>query len=167
MTPFHRRRPGRRLSGRSALVLSAVAVLAAAAGCAGSATAETVTPPKANPQQAKVCAALHKALPAKLGGAGRNDPKPASPLTAAWGSGKDAIVLRCAVPRPEEMDDPNASAVDANGVSWLFQDLSSGARFTTTYRTAYVEVDLGKGIPDATLIGMFAKAVARTDPSTA
>jgi Protein of unknown function (DUF3515) len=165
VTPFHRRRPGRRLSGRAALLAPAVAVLAAA-GCAASGTAETIAPPRATPLQAKVCGALHKALPATVGGAARNDPRPASPLTAAWGSGKTAVVLRCGIPKPKEMDDPNASAVDADGVTWLFQDLSSGPRFTTTYREAYVQVDLGPDVPDGTLVGQFAKAVEKTDPST-
>lgn len=81
--------------------------------------------------------------------------------------GDAAIVLRCGVPRPAEMDDSQAKAVDANGVNWLLEQRDSGPRFTTTYRKAYVEVTLGqKYAHDATPLSDFASAIRKTDPSS-
>lgn len=91
----------------------------------------------------KLCQNLDKVLPRKVDGLDRNDPGPRSALTAGWGS--PAIILRCGVTRPAEMNDPEADGVEADGVGWLLQKRDDGSfRFTTTLRTAYVEVSLPK-----------------------
>ncbi|MFF2524711.1 DUF3515 domain-containing protein [Streptomyces liangshanensis] len=165
MTVTRRRLSRRRLSGRPLLVVPAVALLLAAAGCSSADAGSPVAVPSPGPGEAKLCGALHKALPRTLGGLERDDPRPRSELTAGWGD--DAIVLRCGVPRPEEMDDPQANAVDADGVNWMLEQLDSGARFTTTYRKAYVEVTMGPRFAnDATPLAALAAPVARTVPSS-
>jgi hypothetical protein len=140
--------------------LPAVVVLCVA-GCSGG---PSVAVPKPPPDQVKVCQALHKALPEKVEGQGRQDPEPDSDLTAGWGSGDAAVVLRCGVPRPAEMSDPQAASVGADGVDWLTQRPAAGWVFTTTFRTAYVEVSLGKKYQDGSLIADFAAAVKKADP---
>ncbi|MEV8567922.1 DUF3515 domain-containing protein [Streptomyces sp. NPDC051322] len=140
------------------------ALLLAAAGCSSGDDAASVAVPEPPADQVAVCKALDKKLPKTVAGHARSDPSPASELTAGWGDA--AIVLRCGVPRPDKMDDPNAQAVDANGVNWMVEQRKSGPRFTTTYRKAYVEVTMGPEYAhDVTPLSDFANAVKRTDPS--
>ncbi|MFJ5287873.1 DUF3515 domain-containing protein [Streptomyces sp. NPDC088348] len=147
------------------LSLSAAALLLAAAGCSSTDDSTSVAVPEPPAAQVKLCRALDKKLPKTVAGLTRGDPEPASELTAAWGDA--AIVLRCGVPRPAEMDDSQAQAVDANGVNWLLEQRDSGPRFTTTYRKAYVEVTLGqKYAHDVTPLSDFAGAIRKTDPSS-
>ncbi|MFF3456575.1 DUF3515 domain-containing protein [Streptomyces sp. NPDC002730] len=128
---------------RRPFCLSAAAVvLLAAAGCSSTDAAASITVPSPPPEEASLCRALHKELPDSVAGQDRNDPEPASELTAGWGDA--AIVLRCGVPRPEKMSDPQSKGVEVNGVNWLLEQREAGPRFTTTYRKTYVEVTLGK-----------------------
>ncbi|WP_424215382.1 DUF3515 domain-containing protein [Streptomyces sp. BI20] len=153
---FSHRRPPSRL-----LVLVALVALA---GC-GART--RVDPPPTPPADvAKHCAALHGELPEEVAGAARSDTDPDSELTAAWGG--SAIVLRCGIPKPPRMADPDQDGVEVNGVSWLLEPLDGGRfRFTTGLRVAYTEVvvdaatakDRGAGL----LVGISA-AVAKTVP---
>lgn len=128
---------------RSLLLPAAALVLLAAAGCSSTDAKATITVPSPPKDTAALCGALHKALPQKLDGLRRNDPSPASELTAGWGD--DGIVLRCGIPRPEKMNDPEADGVTVDGVNWLLEQLKGGFRFTTTYRKAYVEVTMHTG----------------------
>jgi Protein of unknown function (DUF3515) len=126
-----------------------------------------VAVPRPPREQVAVCKTLHGSLPSKVAGESRQDPEPSSDLTAGWGSGDASIVLRCGIPRPKEMSDPQAGAVDADGVSWLVQQSASGQTFTTTYRKAYVQVTMGvKFAHDGTPIAEFAGPVKKADPST-
>jgi hypothetical protein len=159
-----RQRHSRRLPGGLGALAPTVLLLSAVAGCGG--TGVAVSLPSPPPDQVKVCRALHRALPDKVSGLPLRGTDPASDLTAAWGSGDDAVVLRCGIPRPAQMSDPRLAAVDADGVSWLAEEPSSGWRFTTTYRVAYVQVTLGPGHQDGTLIAQLAAAVRKTDPSS-
>jgi hypothetical protein len=112
-----------------------------------------------------LCRALHKELPASVAGQGRKDPEPASELTAGWGDA--AIVLRCGVPRPERMSDPQAEAVEANDVNWLLEEKPEGPRLTTTYRKTYIEVTMAKQYAhDVTPLAELADAVKKTVPAT-
>jgi hypothetical protein len=124
--------------------VSAVACLSAAAVYTfTSGSDDKIAVPVPDARVATMCRALHAELPAKVNGLSRHDLKPRSDLTAGWGN--PAIVLRCGVPRPAIDSDPNADAVDVNGVSWSFDRLGDGsARLTTTLRMAYVEVTLPK-----------------------
>ncbi|MEU2158444.1 DUF3515 domain-containing protein [Streptomyces sp. NPDC019396] len=128
-------------SHRLASLPATAAVLLAVAGCSADAPAVAVpTPP---PQETALCRALHKALPDSVAGVERQDPEPRSQLTAGWGDA--AIVLRCGVPRPAGMSDPQGQAVEVNGVNWLVEEREGdGPRLTTASRRTYVEVTLGK-----------------------
>ncbi|MFB7279714.1 DUF3515 domain-containing protein [Streptomyces hydrogenans] len=122
------------------LPASAVALLLAVTGCSADAQASVPvpTPPAA---EAALCRALAKELPDTVAGQERSDPSPDSELTAGWGDG--AIVLRCGVPRPEKMSDPQARAVSAENVRWMLeQPETGGPRFTSVYRKTYVEIAL-------------------------
>ncbi|MDN5382214.1 MULTISPECIES: DUF3515 domain-containing protein [Streptomyces] len=125
-----------RLSG-----LPLLALLAAAVGCSSSDGSAAVAVPSPDATVTGLCRNLDEALPRTVDGLSREDPRPASALTAGWGS--PAIILRCGVPRPAAMDDPEADGVEVNGVGWLMQQQDDGSfRFTTTLRVAYVEVTI-------------------------
>ncbi|MCX4547931.1 DUF3515 domain-containing protein [Streptomyces sp. NBC_01387] len=147
------------------LTLSALALLLAAAGCSSTDDATSVAVPEPPADQVELCKALDKELPKTVAGQNRSELAPKSELTAGWGDA--AIVLRCGVPRPDEMDDPQAKAVEADGVNWMLEQRADGPRFTTTYRKAYVEVTLGqKYAHDVTPLSDFASAIKKTDPSS-
>ncbi|MFI7404845.1 DUF3515 domain-containing protein [Streptomyces sp. NPDC049541] len=134
MKSFRRRRPVP--AGLPVLVL-----LIAAAGCSSADDSASAAVPSPEAKVAALCRSLDKVLPAKVDGLSRRDPEPASALTAGWGN--PAIILRCGVPRPAEMSDPEADGVEVNGVGWLLQKQNDGSfRFTSTLRKAYVEVSI-------------------------
>lgn len=124
------------------LSVAAALVLTAAAGCSSTDAAAPITVPSPPAEEAALCRALDGELPGSVAGQDRDDPEPASELTAGWGDA--AIVLRCGVPRPEGMSDPQGQGVEVDGVNWLLQERDEGPRFTTTYRETYVEVTLDK-----------------------
>ncbi|MEV7688725.1 DUF3515 domain-containing protein [Streptomyces bungoensis] len=135
------------------LGLLAPALLIAVAGCSTADDSATVAVPSPDAKTAKVCRDLHRVLPGKLDGRGREDPEPRSAYTAGWGS--PAIILRCGVVRPPKMvdpkvaegGDPDAVAGGVNGVDWLMERLGDGTwRFTTANRVAYVQVTLPEGM---------------------
>lgn len=161
MTPYRRRFPRSLFLGPSA-----AALLLAAAGCTAGDAQASVTVPTPPPDAAAYCEALHKELPKTVAGLERNDPGPDSDLTAGWGDG--AIVLRCGVPRPAKMDDPQSQGIEADGVNWLLEQRDdAGPRFTTTYRKAYVEVTLSTTYAhDITPLSAFAGPVSRTVPDS-
>ncbi|SNS73976.1 Protein of unknown function [Actinacidiphila glaucinigra] len=132
---------------RVALVsVSAVACLSAAAVwiSASGTAAGGVAVPSPSASAARMCGALHDALPGKVDGLSKRSVSPVSDLTAGWGD--PTVVLRCGVPRPEMLTpgnpvyNPTAEAVEVNGVSWLIEQTGDGYRFTTTGRKAFVEV---------------------------
>ncbi|MFF2188721.1 DUF3515 domain-containing protein [Streptomyces sp. NPDC058155] len=130
----------RRLSGPRLARLPAVLVLAVTVGCSSTDAPAKVAVPSPPAEEAALCRALDGELPKTVAGHDRSDPEPGSELTAGWGDA--AIVLRCGVPRPERMSDPQAEGVEVDGVNWLLEERDSGPRFTTTYRKTYVEVTL-------------------------
>ncbi|MET7618676.1 DUF3515 domain-containing protein [Streptomyces sp. NPDC005408] len=152
-------------SRRRPFFLSAAALmLLAAAGCSSTDAAASVAVPSPPSEEAALCDALHKELPKSVAGEDRNDPEPASDLTAGWGDA--AIVLRCGVPRPEKMNDSRSKGVEADGVNWLLEQEPDGPRFTTTYRKTYVEVTMDKRYAhDITPLAELADAVKKTVPA--
>ncbi|MET8245874.1 DUF3515 domain-containing protein [Streptomyces sp. NPDC005202] len=131
--------------------LPVLAVLITAAGCSSADDSATVAVPSPDAAVAKLCRNLDTALPRTVDGLSRQDPEPASALTAGWGS--PAIILRCGVDRPPKMvdpkvaegNDPNAISGEVNGVGWLMEKQDDGSyRFTTALRQAYVEVTVPK-----------------------
>jgi len=105
-----------------------------------------ITPPQPKAAEAGYCEALDKALPGTVLGHRREDPSPASPFTAAWGS-SPRTVLRCGIARPDYLDnDPLSRAPEVNDVQWgMSSDGAGGYRFVATLRKAYVEVTVPKG----------------------
>ncbi|UQX03181.1 DUF3515 domain-containing protein [Streptomyces sp. RerS4] len=148
------------------LVLPAASALLALAGCAPGDSEARVEPPPAPPAEvAKLCAALHGELPRTVAGLGRAATEPASDLTAAWGG--SAIVLRCGIPKPPAMADPQQDGVEVNGVGWLVQRTPDGGLvFTTTSRLAYTEVRIDKEhATDAQMLVGLSAAVEKTVPT--
>lgn len=106
-----------------------------------------------------------------MDGESRDDPEPASELTAGWGG--VAIILRCGVTRPPKMTDPkvaNGQDADAvpggvNGVDWLMERHEDGVqRFTTANREAYVEVEVADGRDSTGVLIDLAPAVKKAIP---
>ncbi|MFE9775647.1 DUF3515 domain-containing protein [Streptomyces sp. NPDC005931] len=133
-------------------VLPALAVLITAAGCSSADDDASTAVPSPDAKVTELCRNLDKALPAKVDGESRDDPEPASELTAGWGG--EAIILRCGVERPPKMvdprvadgHDPDAVPGGVNGVDWLMEKQDGGVhRFTTANREAYVEVRVTDG----------------------
>ncbi|WP_172382163.1 DUF3515 domain-containing protein [Streptomyces sp. MNP-20] len=119
----------------------ALALLIACAGCSSTDDGGTAAVPSPGAGVTELCRNLDERLPREVDGLDRRDPKPSSPLTAGWGD--PAIILRCGVPRPAKMNDPEADGVTVNGVGWLLEKRTDGSfRFTTTLRKAYVEVTI-------------------------
>lgn len=145
--------------------LPALALLITTAGCSSADDDTRTSVPTPGPKVTGLCRNLDRALPSEVDGQHRRDPAPASALTAGWGN--PAIILRCGVPRPAEMDDPQADGVEVDGVGWLLQKRDDGSyRFTTTLREFYVEVTIPKartGDGMAPLVDL-APAVAKTVP---
>ncbi|GGV32143.1 DUF3515 domain-containing protein [Streptomyces griseoflavus] len=132
--------------------LSALAVLITAVGCSSADDGASTAVPRPDAKVTELCQNLDEVLPAKVDGESRDDPEPASELTAGWGG--VAIILRCGVERPPKMADPkvaNGSDADAvpggvDGVDWLMEKRDDGTyRFTTANREAYVEVRVTDG----------------------
>ncbi|WP_344005731.1 DUF3515 domain-containing protein [Streptomyces thermocarboxydovorans] len=133
-------------------VLPALAVLITVAGCSSTDDDASAAVPSPDAKVTKLCQNLDKALPAKVDGESRDDPEPASALTAGWGG--EAIILRCGVERPPKMvdpevaegRDPDAVPGGVNGVDWLMEKRGEDTyRFTTARREAYVEVTVTDG----------------------
>ncbi|WP_405869128.1 MULTISPECIES: DUF3515 domain-containing protein [unclassified Streptomyces] len=119
------------------------AVLITATGCSSADDSARAVVPGPGAKVTKLCHNLDKVLPSKVDGLNRQDPEPASALTAGWGD--PAIILRCGVERPSKMTDPEADGVEVDGVGWLLEKRDDGSfRFTTTLRKAYVEVSIPK-----------------------
>ncbi|GGL96935.1 hypothetical protein GCM10010129_45900 [Streptomyces fumigatiscleroticus] len=146
-------------------------LLITVAGCSSSDDSASAAVPSPDAKVTKVCRNLDAALPSKLDGLSREDPEPASALTAGWGS--PAIILRCGVPRPPKMidpkvaegRDPDAVAGGVNGVDWLMESRDDGSyRFTTANRTAYVEVTVAKGRDTSTVLIDLAPSVKKAIP---
>ena len=132
------------------LGLPAFALLITVAGCSSADDSASAAVPSPGAGVTKLCRELDRVLPSEVDDQDRRDPEPVSALTAGWGD--PAIILRCGVERPAEMDDPEADGVEVNGVGWLLQKRDDGSfRFTTTLRKAYVEVTIPK---DRTTDGM-------------
>lgn len=118
------------------------------------------------------CTSLLAALPADLPG----DPafptrplaEPVQPGARAWAAAPRPVVLRCGLPRPQELM-PTSGLTDVNGVSWL--TLSDGTPQPTL--VTYVAVDRGVyvALTTPTAVGTgpvqaVSDAIARTLPRT-
>lgn len=154
---------------RAPLVVSVV-LAALGSGLAACTAGETgPAAPHPSGKAAAVCRALHERLPDRVYGQRRVSLDPDSTYTAAWGD--PGIELRCGVPRPEKLTpgsehyNPTATAAEVNGVSWALEKRQDDYRFTTTGRTAYVEVTVPHSYGQETgALTDLAKAVRASDP---
>ncbi|MER5935336.1 DUF3515 domain-containing protein [Streptomyces sp. NPDC002054] len=148
--------------------LSALVAVAALAGCTPGGSVVLLEPPPTPPAEVgKLCAALHKELPDTVAGLERTETDPQSELTAAWGG--SAIVLRCGIPKPQKMADPQQDGIQVNEVAWLMEPLAEeaggGFRFTTGLRRAYTEVVVDKAhAKEAGMLVGLSDAIAKTVP---
>ncbi|WP_369172605.1 DUF3515 domain-containing protein [Streptomyces sp. R28] len=157
----------------SVLGLPALVLLITAAGCSSADDSASAAVPSPGAKAAKLCQNLDKVLPAKVDGERREDPSPASALTAGWGD-DPAIILRCGVVRPPKMidpkvaegRDPDAVAGGVEGVKWLMEKQDGGGyRFTTASRRAYVEVTVGQGRDSSSVLIDLAPAIKKAIPA--
>ena len=152
-------------------VCSALAVLITVAGCSSADDNVSAAVPSPDAKVTELCQNLDKVLPATVDGESRDDPEPASELTAGWGG--VAIILRCGVERPPKMldpkvaegRDPDAVAGGVEGVRWLMEKRDDGGyRFTSALRRAYVEVDVPKGRDSSGVLIDLAPAIKKAIP---
>ncbi|TXS53776.1 DUF3515 domain-containing protein [Streptomyces sp. uw30] len=154
----------------SVIGLPAFVLLVTTAGCSSADGSASAAVPSPGAKATKLCQNLDKKLPAEVDGADREDPSPASTLTAGWGD--PAIILRCGVVRPPKMSDPkvaegrdqDAVAGGVNGVRWLMERQGDGYRFTTALRRAYVEVTVPEGRDSSGVLIDLAAAVKKAIP---
>ncbi|MFC8094072.1 DUF3515 domain-containing protein [Streptomyces sp. NPDC057301] len=155
----------------SVLGLPALVLLITAAGCSSADGSASAAVPSPGAKARQLCRNLDKVLPAKVDGESREDPSPASALTASWGD--SAIILRCGVPQPPKMvdpkvaegRDPDAVAGGVEDVRWLMEKQDGGGyRFTTAGRLAYVEVTVPEGRDSSSVLIDLAPAIKKAIP---
>ncbi|MGW5212077.1 DUF3515 domain-containing protein [Streptomyces sp. NPDC004051] len=149
----------------------AATVLVTVAGCSPADGRASASVPSPGAKVTELCRNLDEALPATVDGEDRDDPEPASELTAGWGG--VAIILRCGVGQPPKMidpkvangNDPDALAGGVDGVDWLMEQQDDGThRFTTAGREAYVEVRVTDGRDSTGVLIDLAPAVKKAIP---
>lgn len=143
---FERRAPSpsawRRARAASSILL--LPLVAAALGGCGTASVPP-GPSAADP----ACARIIQDAPDELLGLARHETS--SQATLAWGSGEDAIVLRCGVTPPGPSPDvcTRISASDGQSVDWLVREKDGMVSFTTYGRTPAVDVTVPRAVaPD-------------------
>ncbi|MBA0051780.1 DUF3515 domain-containing protein [Streptomyces sp. AJS327] len=166
MSVQHHRSPHRTVR-RALAAVGACAALAV--GCSSSSGRVGPQDPSPSGAAATACRALRAELPERLDGQRRVTPEPATKYTALWGD--PPIELRCGVRRPEKLTpgsehyNPTSDAAEVNGVSWLVEEEDGGYRFTTTDRTAHVELTVPDDYaPEVGPLTELADAVRKTLP---
>jgi hypothetical protein len=129
--------------------------------CGGSGSV-SVAAPQPSGAAANECAALLDGLPDLVLEQEVRDVEPADASAAAWGD--PAVVLRCGVKRPAELE-PSSPCFVANDVGW-FADESGDSEvvFTTIGRSTYVEVTVPDDYPQPS--GALAELAAAVSGST-
>jgi hypothetical protein len=141
--------------------------MAVLAGCAVVVLAVRSTPVRVTPagppaSVVKLCRALQAKLPATVDGQRRRDTRPASPLTAAWGS--PAITLRCGVERPSFAATATLAQVD--DISWLPVPEDDPDLLTALGREAYITVHVpGQDTPPANALADLTPAINAAVPA--
>ncbi|MDJ1132521.1 DUF3515 domain-containing protein [Streptomyces iconiensis] len=137
------------------------------AGCSVSDDGAGPAVPRPSGKAADMCRTLHTELPKHVDGQARGTTE--SKYTAVWGD--PAIELRCGVGRPQKLTpgseeyNPTSEAAEVNGVSWLLEKRDGGYRFTTTDRTAYVELTVPDDYaPEVNALTDLGTAVRRSVP---
>lgn len=165
--PVNRRRLLLRGAPLAVLLIAAVVFLALGGWGRtdpGSDTVRVATPlPDA--ETSRTCAKLIDALPRTVAGAERRKTEPSPRLTAAWGD--PAIVLRCGVVRPDEMNNPFATGGKIGGVEWMLESPQDDGRHrcTTALRKIYVEVSIPGTYQDVQPLADLSEAIRTVVPA--
>lgn len=121
-------------------VLAVATVAAAGLVACGAPGSVSVTASQPTGVAVEECADLIHALPTLVLGQEARDVEPADAPAAAWGD--PAVVLRCGVERPVQLEASSPCLV-ANDVGWLAdEDSESVVVFTTIGRSTYVELSV-------------------------
>lgn len=120
---MHRRQGLRLLAASSAATFLLTA-------CGSSKVSVTKAEKAANP----LCAKVAQHWPQKVAGQEQRDVSTSGGTEAAWGD--PAIIARCGVTSPGA----DEHCVDANGVDWVYSELSDGAGFVTFGREPAIQV---------------------------
>lgn len=100
-----------------------------------------------------LCAKVARSWPKTVSGQERREVSTEGGTEAAWGD--PAIIARCGVSSPGA----DENCVEANGIDWIYSELSDGASFVTFGRSPAIQVLVPKSYAgDA--IGAFGKAAA-------
>ncbi len=136
-----------------------VIVLAALAGCSQAVSVEVATY-ATDP----LCASVVLALPDTLAGLDRS--RTTSQATAAWGSGEDAVTLRCGVevPGPTTQQCVTVETPSGPSVDWLVFADSEAADDTTDDAATAADATASAGATGATDSGTSTGATA--EPTT-
>ncbi|MEU1456138.1 DUF3515 domain-containing protein [Streptomyces avermitilis] len=120
--------------------------------------------PAVDAKTGRICRALAHDLPDTVAGLKRRATDPSSPLTAAWGD--PAVVLRCGVPRPAEMNSASAVGANLKGVGWMLGSrvVDGHHLCTTTLRVIYVEVSIPARYGEVFALEGLAAAVRKNVP---
>ncbi|MGH1562516.1 DUF3515 family protein [Mumia sp. DW29H23] len=136
----------------------ALGLVALLVGCADTVAVDAPAP---SDDVAEVCADVLDDVPATVAG---QDAVRVAPADAgrAWGS--PAIVLRCGVDRPANLEATSRCDVVAD-VGWFTEEDDERYVFTTIGRAAYVEVSVPRRYdPPADALADLAPAVSAHDP---
>ena len=138
---MHRQRPVPSLV-KNAGAVACLGLVGVLAGCGSGSV--SVDAPELSGAEETACTNLVDALPDAVSDKQRRPVDPEDAHAAAWGD--PAIVLRCGVPDPEELDD-TATCQLVNGVGWFvpqeqIEDQSADVVMTTIGRTQNVEVTI-------------------------
>lgn len=126
-----------------------------------------ITPVDAPRASSAECSRLITALPTTLVDGTANLARravapPAPPATAIWGMGNNPVVLRCGLPRPDQLA-PTATLLEISGVQWLRVTGDGKSTWYAVDRPVYVALTLPDGSGSGPLQGVSA-AVGRTLP---
>ena len=140
---------------RLALVLS---LLLITSGCSYGVSVDAYP---TTPKTSKDCDALYADLPNKVDGEKRRDVK--DTIAAAWGD--PAIILRCAVEKPDKLD--LVSRCDnVDDVDWFTESTADGNLFTTVGRQYFISIEVPKDYePASDVLVDLAASVKKHDPS--
>ncbi|WP_460936338.1 DUF3515 family protein [Phycicoccus ginsengisoli] len=107
------------------------------------------------------CDAASRVWPQRVAGHDRVDTSPASARTRAWGD--PAVVARCGLPA---LGPTTAECLEVDGVDWVVERLSDGARFTTFGRDPAIEVLVPNAYaPEPLLLPAFVPAARALPPN--
>lgn len=134
-------------------------LLAAALFCAGCGALQVDAYPT-EPDTQTVCTGLFNDLPKEVDG--QSHRRVEDDIAAAWGD--PAIILRCGVEEPEDLQ-PSSRCDEVENIGWLAEETEDGHLFTTIGREFYVSVEVPSQYdPAADALVDLSDAIGRHDP---